>query len=711
MIYNDLVKPAENHMDAGEFSQVLDCAAQAIELDPDRIEGYYWRGEVFRRIDADEDCQKDIDKLLNCNPSNAIHFAYQGWAYNVKKEKRSDLAIEKCSEALQRDANLKEAYYFRAWAYYDQRDYKSALEDCDKAIELDPKYAFVYDLRGKIFYSKGDYDHAIEAYNKAIELDPKYDAAHDNRVNAYHAKDDNLTKKLVDIRSNAKFMADLKDNIAKVVPFFGAGASKPYGYHTWQELLQELLEMRRRTTRGEVDSEKMTEIQNCIGKRDYMGAINKMDPIFANISSAVRMLFERIAEANPITSTSMPSIISEYLHLFPSKKYLTTNYNKVLQDILELKGINAKSFYPTLASKPDKNQKKREFENPNLSPKKYPSSFEAEETPDTSMIYYLHGVYDEPDSIVLSKIHYDDYYGTYGDIKTYLRKFLPSKIFNIYHNSIFLYIGCGMAIEHDRILEILKEFYHELPSSPPSYALLNIYDFAGTDVLFEDGETQSENEQKRLCEALDEKEEDLFLNMNVRVIWYFASKNSQDGHESAKRQLLKYILGETRDKLMKEEIDKRCQKIKNEADANKQKRENQQNGDFKPKDQEIIEFLQNKINVVEIDTTKWSISFPMYKIKDELIEGELYKIYLISENSEFYLSDEGATYEELNEIFELKEPDVIKNLSAILKRYGCTKQSNTNALTINCTLQDIHSKMSRLIQTISFMLNMKIFYV
>ena len=86
------------------------------------------------------------------------------------------------------------------------------------------------------------------------------------------------------------------------------------------------------------------------------------------------------------------------------------------------------------------------------------------------------------------------------------------------------------------------------------------------------------------------------------------------------------------------------------------------------------------------------------------------KIYLIATNDgRFYLSDEGATLKELDQIFELSEPDVIKNLVAILKQYGCRKDGNN--IVIDCTPKNIHINLSYLIQAISFMLNMKIFYV
>jgi hypothetical protein len=122
-------------------------------------------------------------------------------------------------------------------------------------------------------------------------------------------------------------------------------------------------------------------------------------------------------------------------------------------------------------------------------------------------------------------------------------------------------------------------------------------------------------------------------------------------------------------------------------------------------------FIENrfhrKICVIPTeDHTKFAITFPMYKL-----DGGLYNILLIKEDGKFYLSDGGSTYAELEKIFEMKEPDVIKNLIAVLKQYGCRKSGTSNSFMIECSPQDIHIKLSYLIQTLSFMLNMKIFYV
>lgn len=122
-------------------------------------------------------------------------------------------------------------------------------------------------------------------------------------------------------------------------------------------------------------------------------------------------------------------------------------------------------------------------------------------------------------------------------------------------------------------------------------------------------------------------------------------------------------------------------------------------------EEQLEGFLRGKVKVGKINPQKYPIAVPMYKTG-----GGLYELYLImADDGRFYLSDEGATLQELDQIFELSEQDVIKNLVAILKQYGCRKDGKN--IVVDCTPKDVHIKLSYLIQAISFMLNMKIFYV
>ena len=120
---------------------------------------------------------------------------------------------------------------------------------------------------------------------------------------------------------------------------------------------------------------------------------------------------------------------------------------------------------------------------------------------------------------------------------------------------------------------------------------------------------------------------------------------------------------------------------------------------------------------IEPDKNEYEISLPLHKKIDD---GSEYETFLVSDNGKFYFTDKGATFKELDKIFELKEPDVIKNLVAIMKHYGCRPKKNPKVdavisseseVIIDCTPQNVHLKLGHFIQVRSFMLNMKIFYV
>lgn len=82
-------------------------------------------------------------------------------------------------------------YFFRAYEFVEQKDYRGAIVNYTKAIKLDPKFAAAYNNRGAAYADIDKYDDAMKDYNKAIELDPKYVAAYNNRGNAYANKGNN----------------------------------------------------------------------------------------------------------------------------------------------------------------------------------------------------------------------------------------------------------------------------------------------------------------------------------------------------------------------------------------------------------------------------------------------------------------------------------------------------------------------------------------
>jgi hypothetical protein len=101
------------------------------------------------------------------------------------------------------------------------------------------------------------------------------------------------------------------------------------------------------------------------------------------------------------------------------------------------------------------------------------------------------------------------------------------------------------------------------------------------------------------------------------------------------------------------------------------------------------------------------------------INGDKYDFILARDGDSVFLSDQGHTFIQLDKIFELGEPDVVKNLDAIFKQYGAKKQGaeviielyNWDNNTNENESEVLKKGLLSLYSCVSFMLNMKIFYV
>jgi len=136
-------------------------------------------------------------------------------------------------------------------------------------------------------------------------------------------------------------------------------------------------------------------------------------------------------------------------------------------------------------------------------------------------------------------------------------------------------------------------------------------------------------------------------------------------------------------------------------------------------------FIKNNLSVEiepESDITSLTAKEPTIIIKKFIfpkINGDEYEFAFIKRNDAFFLTDQGKTFNRLDNIYELSEPDVIKNLVAILKRYGVKKIDKEFIIKVDSWSDDIDIENTdklddvkyRLFSCVSFMLNMIIFYV
>ncbi len=102
-------------------------------------------------------------------------------------------AIVFFTKAIDLKPNYSEAYYERAWVYYERGestiqergDFQQAIKDFSKVIELKPDYYEAYCDRADVYVRLDDFKRAEEDYNKAIHLNPERGQAYYGRGKLY----------------------------------------------------------------------------------------------------------------------------------------------------------------------------------------------------------------------------------------------------------------------------------------------------------------------------------------------------------------------------------------------------------------------------------------------------------------------------------------------------------------------------------------------
>ena len=158
----------------------------------------------------------------------------------------------------------------------------------------------------------------------------------------------------------------------------------------------------------------------------------------------------------------------------------------------------------------------------------------------------------------------------------------------------------------------------------------------------------------------------------------------------------------------------RCEKLWNERkiNENSNKTGGSVQADDKNKDTTFLPgSAQNNGDKIVLDGIIANYRYP------DINENE-FDFVLVKKGDTVFLSDQGKTLEQLDKIFQLDEPDVIKNLVAILRQYNAGKQGdefvvkidNWNGNTNENENEDLKKGILSLFACVSFMLNMKIFY-
>ena len=131
--YHDCISNC--YRNQGKYTQALQYANQAVELDSSNINYRNHRAVIYYELNDMQSLINDYDYIIYHNPDNYFY------------------------------------YYRRGWYKSLMNDIDGAIEDCTASISLNPNYAYAYVTRGKLLKDKGETSAAKRDFRKCIELD------------------------------------------------------------------------------------------------------------------------------------------------------------------------------------------------------------------------------------------------------------------------------------------------------------------------------------------------------------------------------------------------------------------------------------------------------------------------------------------------------------------------------------------------------------
>ena len=124
------------------IEKAIDELSQAIAIEPQNFETYFWRGRAFMRRGQFEEAIGDFKKVLDLNPD------YSPACDNL------------------------------GWLFFRRNEYDQSLAYLNQSIALKPENAWTHEMRSRIFFKKGDVKSALENAQTACKLGSK-DACRD----------------------------------------------------------------------------------------------------------------------------------------------------------------------------------------------------------------------------------------------------------------------------------------------------------------------------------------------------------------------------------------------------------------------------------------------------------------------------------------------------------------------------------------------------
>lgn len=204
----ELIEKAKKDFEGENYEMAIVFLDDALTLDPDVPEIYFWRGKLAAVDLNDETVETAIAEF-----TQAINLRPDYWEAYFERGKvhlyfgRLDEAEEDFKKTLEINPNYEEAYSYLAQIELMRGNDEKALQYLDK-VSQEKDYKYYYNL-GKILYNAGNYQAAVDAMSKALEENKYLVDGYYTRAKAYEALE-KYKEALEDLKAAVTLMPEEK---------------------------------------------------------------------------------------------------------------------------------------------------------------------------------------------------------------------------------------------------------------------------------------------------------------------------------------------------------------------------------------------------------------------------------------------------------------------------------------------------------------------
>ena len=131
-----------------DFNLAISDYSNAIELNPNDPDSYYWRANSKKAIADYKGAIADYSKVIELDPNDSDYYKYRGELKAQLKDYNG--AIEDITKTIELDPNNAGKYNDLSWFIHLSGDSKKALKICNDGININPELPILYITRGEI---------------------------------------------------------------------------------------------------------------------------------------------------------------------------------------------------------------------------------------------------------------------------------------------------------------------------------------------------------------------------------------------------------------------------------------------------------------------------------------------------------------------------------------------------------------------------------